>query len=196
MVKSIGLLFGIVALVASLASGCASTGSSQAKDAIAPVPTQTPWIVEQTVVVTRLVEAVATATHAAPATEPPATLVADLVGARDLAIVPRPPGGVITGYATTRKHLFLDYSYAAEGPTASDIADFFTIEMGDLGWELTRLETEDDRYSLTFEPGGDAGEPMPDVDYVRILVRGDIGEVAIVLNTLREVSDWEAFFGS
>jgi len=196
MVKRNGLLFGIVALAASLATGCAPTGGSQGADAIAPLPTQTPWIVEQTVVVTRLVEVVAPFTSPVPTPEPSATPVADLVGARDLAIVPRPPGGVITRYATTRKHLFLNYSYTGDGPAASDIADFFTVEMGNLGWELTRTETDGDRFSLTFEPGADAAEPIPGVDYVRILVRGDMGEVAIIVNTLKEVSDWEAFFGS
>lgn len=198
MRRSVSLLIGIVAVAAPLVAGCArpAGGSSQAANVITPMPTQTPWIIEQTVVVTRLVEVVATPTEVLPTSVPTATPAADLAGARDLAFVPRPPGAAITGYATTRKHLFLDYSYSADGPSASDIAEFFIAEMDGLGWELTRHETEDDRVSLTFEPGLGAPDPMPGVDYVRILVRGDIGEVSIIVNTLKEMSDWEAFFGS
>lgn len=185
-------------LACPLLSGCARVGggSAQAADELAPVPTQTPWIIEQTVIVTRLVEVVATSTEAPPTLQPTATPVADIAGARDLAVVPRPPQSAITRFATTRKHLFLDYSYSANGPSAGQLADFFSAEMPALGWELTRLETEDDRYSLTFEPGAGAADPLPEVDYVRILVRGDIGEVAVVLNTLSEMNDWEVFFGS
>jgi hypothetical protein len=159
------------------------------------MPTQTPWIVEQTVIVTRIVQVVATPTTSPPTVELTVTPQTDLAGARDLGIVPRPPGAAITRYATTRKHLFLDYAIPVGGDAASDIADFYTAEMGDLGWELTRVETEDVRFSLTFRPLRDAPEPISGIDYVRILVRGDVGQVAVVLNTLAEVSDWEEFLG-
>jgi hypothetical protein len=175
--------------------GCGSTagGSAQAEPASIPEPTQTPWIIEQTVIVTRFVE-VAPIPTALPATaQPTVTPLSDLAGARDLAIVPRPPQAVITRYATARKHLFLDYAVSANGPSASKIAEYYTSEMEGLGWELTRVETEDERFSLTFEPADGAPELMSGVDYARILVRGDMGQVAVVLNTLAEVSDWSIF---
>ena len=189
---------GLVVASMLLVAGCAGAARGGTEnDAVATsAPTQTPWIVEQTVVVTRLVEVVATPTEAPPTPTPTSTPVVDLPGARDLAIVPRPPQSSISRYATTRKHLFLDYAYSTDGgQSADDLADYYTEAMTALGWELTRQETEDERHSLTFEPTAEAEAPLTEVDYVRVLIRGDIGEVAIVLNTLREITDWGPFIG-
>jgi hypothetical protein len=76
------------------------------------------------------------------------------------------------------------------------MAEYFTAAMDNYGWELTRLDAEDQRISLTFEPGPDAPEPMQDVDYVRVLIKGDINEISIIINTVREVVDWEPFLRS
>jgi hypothetical protein len=162
---------------------------------LTPLATQTPWIIERTVEVTRIVEVVATPT-ALPVASPLPTPVSDLPGTRDLTIVPRPPDAAITRHATTRKHLFLDYAYSRGSLSASELAEYYNAAMGNYGWDLTRLETEDDRYSLTFEPARGAPDPLDDVDYVRIIVKGDINEISIIVNTLREVADWERFLRS
>jgi hypothetical protein len=197
--RRIALFVGAITLVAAAAAGCGgrlARGSSDAGDAVAPQPTQTPWIIERTVVVTRIVEVVVVPTAAPPTPEPVPTPIADLPGTRDLSIVPRPPDASISRYATTRKHLFLDYSFSTESLSASGMAEYFTAAMDNYGWELTRLESEDERFSLTFEPRYDAPAPMQNVDYARIIIKGDIGQMSIVVNTLRDVADWEPFLSS
>ena len=171
-------------------------GSPEENGQLTALPTQTPWIIERTVEVTRIVEVVATPTPVPPTVEPMLTPVSDLPGTRDLAIVPRPPDAAISGHATTRKHFFLDYSFSPDGLSASELAEYYNAAMDNYGWELTRLETEDDRFSLTFEPKRGAPDPLGNVDYVRIIVKGDIGEISIIVNTLREVADWEPFLRS
>ena len=197
--RRLAVFLGLIALLAPMAAGCSAglaRGSSEEADELAPLPTQTPWIIERTVEVTRIVEVVATPTRALPTPEVVPTAVADLPGTRDLSIVPRPPDASITRYATTRKHLFLDYSFSSDGLSAGGLAEYLTAAMDNYGWELTRLETDDERFSLTFEPRDDAPEPMQDVDYARIIIKGDIGEMSIIVNTVREVADWEPFLSS
>ncbi len=196
--KRIAVFVGMIALLVPMATGCTqlALGSSGDTSESASLPTQTPVIIERTVEVTRIVEVVATPTPLPPTPVPTPTQVADLPGTRDLSIVPRPPEASIARYATSRKHLFLDYSLAPGGLTAGEMAEYFTAAMDNYGWELTRLDAEDQRISLTFEPGPDAPEPMQDVDYVRVLIKGDINEISIIINTVREVVDWEPFLKS
>jgi hypothetical protein len=197
--RRIAVFLSAVALLAPVLAGCgagSAQGSSGEASALIPEPTQTPWIVERTVVVTRIVEVVVKPTEAPATPEPTPTPIADLPGTRDLSIVPRPPDASISRYATTRKHLFLDYSFSSGGLSAAGLAEYFTAAMDNYGWDLTRLESEDERFSLTFEPRRDAPEPMQNVDYARIIIRGDISQMSIVVNTLRDVADWEPFLSS
>jgi hypothetical protein len=161
-----------------------------------PLPTEAPIVIERTVVVTRIVEVVATATSAPPTPAPTPTRMTDLPGTRDLSIVPRPPQSHITRYATTRKLLFLDYAFSRDEIDGGQLVEFFTAAMENYGWEMVRLETDDERYSLSFEPGANAEAPATGVDYVRILIKGDIAEISVIVNTIREVEDWESFLSS